>query len=466
MPTKSMTHSFWTASGLAEATGGAWQGAPPADTDAIGVSIDSRTIQPGELFIALRGERFDGHKFVADALNKGAIGAMIERSATDELAGKAPLLIVDDTLAALQRLAGQWRTVLRESGCTVITVAGSNGKTTTRHLIHTILNGAPVAVNELQPHRTFTGTQSPRSFNNHIGVPLTLLGALATHDYVAVEIGTNHPGEVAELGALVQPDIAVIVSIGREHLEMFGSVEAVAQEELSLLRCLPPGGRALIPADDWLQPLLPETEGITVQHIQPLPTLTRHLSLPGEHAAHNAAAAAQVARWLGVSDDHVAAALARVEPVPGRFQVRTVGELTLIHDAYNANPESVRAALSTMAGQWPEAKRRVFVFGDMMELGDAAAEAHREVGRWAGQMEDGPVLLVAIGALATFAAAEANRVQPAMQVYAWPAWDDALPQRVAELLEPGDVVLLKGSRGMALERLIPAIEKKFVVSGF
>ena len=464
-PVNASTHAaqFWTPAGLAQATGGTWRKAPrdPSHSAASGICTDTRHLQAGALFVALRGERFDGHTFVAQALEQGACGAMIERGASPcaELTG--PLLEVDDTLAALQRLAGAWRDVLAQYRCRVIAVAGSNGKTTTRHLLHTILQDATRA-----DGTSIHGTQSPKSFNNHIGVPLTLLNASAQDDFVVAEIGTNQAGEIDALGAIARPDVALVVTIGQEHLEAFGDVAAVAHEELSLLKHVQPGGLALTPAEDEWQPHMPALPtDVTWRRIAPQPSVTDALALPGAHAAHNASAAAQVARWLDVNEAHIRAALSRATPVPGRFEVRALGSITLIDDAYNANPDSVRAALSAVIAQWPNAARRVFIFGDMRELGAAAADAHRAVGRWLAEAEPGFELLVAVGPLATFAASELRRQRPAARVHAAPQWEDALPGRVATMLAAGDVVLLKGSRAMALERLMPAIEQRFQVSG-
>jgi len=453
--------AVWTPTGLAGAVAGEWQPAPPEpQTTFAGVCTDSRTIQPGALFIALRGERFEGHEYVKDALQKGAAAAMVARDAL--LANiDTPLLVVDDTLAALQQMARTWRDALRENNCKVIAVAGSNGKTTTRHMIHTILNGAPTSTNQ----ERLKGTQAPGSFNNHIGVPLTLLGAAADDDFVAVEIGTNHPGDVAALGEIARPDVAVIVSIGREHLEHFGDVAAVAQEELSLLAHVQRGGLALVPTEPNVTPHPPvNADHCQVQRITSDEAVTRELPMPGAHAAHNASAAAQVARWMGVNDDHIRAALSRFEPVPGRFAVRNIGAVTVIDDAYNANPDSVAAALRAVSEHWSHAPRRVLVLGDMLELGDAAAPLHREVGRLIDETRPGFAVVAAIGRLATFAASELRRLQPEATVYAWPEWEESLPQRVAAVLDADDVVLLKGSRGMGVERVIPAIEAKFQVA--
>lgn len=436
-----------------------------------GVSIDTRTLQPGDAFFAIRGERFDGHDYVQAALDAGAGLVVVDR----EVDAAGPVLLVEDTVAALQRLASAWRDVLAEQGCTVIGVAGSNGKTTTRHMIHSVLQGgerrgvsARSSASSQQPGarrpgspRRLAGTQSPKSFNNHLGVPLTLLAARAEHDFVVVEIGTNHPGEVATLSALVRPDIAVITSIGEEHLEFFGSVDNVAKEQASLLEYIQRNGVTLIDATSRgvIAKHLPM--GADVAWIDGDATVPANLPLPGEHNRRNAALAAAVARRLGVSDAAIRGSLAAVTPVEGRGQAIHFGgdgepSVTVIHDAYNANPSSMEQALSMLA-QWPVAAggRRVAVLGDMLEGGNGSEAAHERVGQLIRGIEIDTVIFIGPSM------ASAGRRGYGRDGVAYPHWSDELPAQVAALIEPGDVVLLKASRGMKLERLLPAIEAKF-----
>jgi len=409
--------TFWTLDNLAAVTAGRWSAAPgDASAVAAGLTIDSRAIEPGQVFLAIAGERFDGHDFVDDALAAGAVAAVVLRA---DAVTRGPALVVDDTLAALQTLASAYRDRLAACGCKVVAVAGSNGKTTTRHLIHAALTG---------PGSGLTGTQSPKSFNNHIGVPLTLLAAGEGDDFVVVEVGTNHPGEVAALAAIARPDVGVITSIGEEHLEFFGSVEAVEAEEFSLFDHLAAGGRAVTFRD--------------------VAAYDGPLSLLGRHNRANAGLAAAVASHLGVSAEAVAAGLAAVQPVAGRLRRVDVGGVTVLDDTYNANPSSVREALAVL-GAMPGA-RRVAVLGDMFELGEASAEAHRAIAREAAAAAD---VLVLVGA-AYAEAAEAAGVDAAVyrDSAAAAAWVDAVA--------PGDVVLLKGSRGMRMERVLTAIEAR------
>ena len=411
---------FWRLVSLGDRAGGAW--ATPVDDAALdasatGVSIDTRTLRPGEVYVAIRGERFDGHDFAARAVEAGASAVVVERAVVGM--GGAPVLRVDSTVEALQRWAGGWRDELAAGGCRVIAVGGSNGKTTTRGLIHHVLTRAGIA-----------GTQSPKSFNNHLGVPLTLLAADAGHGFVVAEVGTNHVGEVDALARLIRPDAAVITSIGREHLEHFGSLDAVRREEFSLLDHVQAGGPAWTPD-------------------APPPPYAGPLALPGEHNRLNAAAAAAVARWLGVDDATIEAALAAAEPPPGRGRVKRLGEITVIDDSYNANPDSMLAALRVLADHAPA--RRVAVLGDMFELGGHGPAGHREVLAAARAAAD---RVVVVGESFADAAAGADDVQSHRDP------DAAAIAAIADALEAGDVVLLKGSRGMAMERILAALTRQ------
>lgn len=410
-------NDFWTPRQFAQMLGGKWL-TEPVDMGAplLGVSIDTRAIEPMQVFVAVRGDNFDGHDFVADAIGKGATFAIVDR----KIAG-SPALLVRDTVKALQTLAMRWRDELREHGCKVIAVTGSSGKTTTRQLIAHVLGAR------------FTGTQSPKSFNNHLGVPLTLLGARTDHDFVVAEVGTNHPGEIADLGAILRPDCAVITTIGEAHIGNFGSKAAIEKEKRSLYNFV-------------------SGDGLRVQPDQaPEEKLVGRLPLPGAHMKRNAQAAAVVARWMGVSDAAIAERLSTAPHMAGRLEVLRYGGVTVIHDAYNANPDSVRAAVELLTST--DADRRVLVFGDMLELGEHSAAAHRRIGALYREKRGKGDLLITVGEQAKLAGGE----------HVMGPWTDDVPRRVAELLDVGDLVLVKGSRGMRLERLLPAIEARFAV---
>lgn len=455
---------------LAKVIDGQWLGAPAnfeaqLEMECSGVSIDTRTLDRGQIFFAIEGERFDGHDFVEQAFVAGAAVAVVMREMENAADLGGPVLCVADTVQALQRLAADHRRRLREAGrCAVIGVAGSNGKTTTRHLIHHVLSAELV------------GIQSPKSFNNHLGVPLTLLTAEPEHDFAVVEIGTNHPGEMAALAKLVQPDIAVVTSIGEEHLEFFGDLIGVAREEFDILNHLATHGvgfvpvRSHLPKEVELETHLPK-DMADVRQVS-CQESARAVALPGEHNRLNASFAIAIAQRLGLADEVIQQRLQTVQPVEMRSVIRTLGQgersITLINDAYNANPSSMRAALGVLA-QAP-AKRRIAILGDMFELGLQASSLHAQLGRAVADLHDAnhprqPAvdMGIFIGRLSQQAAEAMRQARGGMTdaVCHVQNLDDAKTlEMLAARIEPGDAVLLKASRGMRLERLVPAIEAR------
>ena len=431
---------------------------------ATGIATDSRTVGPGELFIALRGASFDGHAYVAAARQRGAVGAVI---ATERLAdvnaalGTAGppfvLMTADDPLAALGRLGRYHRQRLRAP---VIAVVGSNGKTTTKMMIHHVLSG------------TRRGRCSPKSFNNNIGVPLTLLAADADDEYLVVEIGTNAPGEVADLAALAQPTLALITSIGEEHLEGLGDLTGVAREETSVLGALT-GGFAAVNVD---QPLIRDflinyqvnytTYGAVADadlrltalryeapwlHFEVNDRFRFRLPMPGAHNASNALGALAVARRLGLDHAAIAARLETFSAPPMRCEVAEFDGVTVLNDAYNANPQSALAAVAMLEAQ-PCRGRRIVVFGEMRELGKHAPAQHVRVAERLRAAAVDRVFLVG-------AAAElmGPTLGPAAE-----CWEsvEAAAARLPDEVRPGDVVLLKASRAVGLERLVSALRER------
>lgn len=436
---------------------------PIASISAVGT--DSRDVRPGELFFAIVGERFNGHDFVEAALKAGAVAAVV--SDVPRLASRlqetGPLICVADTAEALGRLAAYHRSQLAAQ---VIAVVGSNGKTTTKQWIDVVLRARK------------RGRASPKSFNNHIGVPLTLLSAQSSDEYVAVEIGTNHPGEVAALADIARPDLAVITSIGEEHLEFFGDLTGVAREELSILRTVRPRGFVVANLEctrfpDWNSrgDLTRLTFGIDAAadlrasglhwdgrrlHFTVNGRFAYSIPLVGAHNVLNALAAIAIGLRFGLSHDEIAAALAAAEAPPMRLERRAIGSLTLINDAYNANPASMRAAFAAVE-ELADGGRRVFILGDMRELGEHAERCHEELGRAAGRSS--AQVIVAVGAHArTVSDGATATAGPSKRIYSFPAVEAVGPS-LERILEPGDVVLLKGSRAVRLERLLPYLER-------
>ncbi|MGB0766885.1 MAG: UDP-N-acetylmuramoyl-tripeptide--D-alanyl-D-alanine ligase [Phycisphaeraceae bacterium] len=438
---------FWTFQNIAEVTRGRWLLEPDdLRDDVVGLWHDTRDLQPGQAYLAIKGDNFDGHDFLNQAFAAGAALAIVSETPTPNTQHLTPILKVDDTVKALQDLACSYRDELKQGGCTVIGIAGSNGKTTTRHLIHHVLT-----------HAGFMGTQSPKSFNNHLGVPLTLLQALPSDDFVACEIGTNHPGEIDFLSAIAKPDIAVITSIGEEHLEFFKTVANVAREEASIMSHVVENGWVMVPIEDWDRHLKKRCarEDLSVAHGPDVPFLDGVSGMwitYGPHMRSNANLAAITAMRLGIDEQQIESALHSATLPSGRCERMQFSSVTVIHDAYNANPSSTRASIEMLS--WCSG-RRVLVFGDMLELGEHALDAHRSIGIQAETAELDH--LVTVGELAKHAALAIET----MQVDRFDTWTDATPDDIADLLEPGDTVLLKASRGMRLERLIPAIERRF-----
>jgi len=459
-----MTAPRFTATELVQATGGRFEGPPPGEV--VGVSTDTRRIAAGNAFVALRGEHFDAHDFVADAARAGAACAVVEAGRAAGLAGTLPLLAVPEPLAALGAIARHHR---RRFPVPVVGVTGSNGKTTTREMIAAILaTRGPVLSSE-------------GNLNNEVGVPLTLLRLGPEHVAAVVEMGMSHAGEIARLAAIAEPRVGVVTNASAAHLHGLGTVDAVASAKAELYRGLPPDGIVVANLDDprmmerarksgrrvvtfavgrdrkadvaVLEVVSRGADGQSLVLGVGTKELSVELSLVGAHNAANAAAAAAAAVALGSSDREVVRGLAAVRPVGRRLRLsRLASGALLVDDCYNANPASMAAALATLAGL-ARGGRAIAALGDMLELGEA--EAHRELGRLAAA--------TGLEALATFGprsrlaheAALAAGLDPARAFHTEDPSE--LAAFVRPRLGPGDVLLVKASRGMRLERLVEAL---------
>lgn len=438
-----------------------------------GVGIDTREDLQGRLFIAIQGDRHDGHDHLSAARGAGAVAAMVQADRIQTRGGKdafdRPLMIVDDTIEAMAMLARHHRHHLPAP---VIGVTGSAGKTTTRGILEAVL--APLG----------SGTASIRSFNNHVGVPLTILGASEEDRWVVLEMGTSGRGEIATLVDIASPTIAVVTGTGRAHLEGLGDESAVAEEKATILDG---AGLGVVNVDrPAIEPEIARrrrrgdrivTYGMSGN--AELRLLSRHslpgggqsiqledfacrLSLDGAHNAINAIAAIEVARRLGVSDSKIARALGSVAPPEMRFARREFGGIVVFDDAYNANPESMKASLGAFAeiagtGQDP-ASRRIAVLGAMLELGDEAVALHREVGECAGRTDLTHLIVVASHEGEAMAEAAVD-VGFEGEVHLVPDATEAA-RRTVELVDPGDMVLVKGSRGIGLEEVTEALARQ------
>jgi len=435
--------------------------APSIDT----VCTDTRQMKPGALFIALRGENFDAHGFLAQAVAAGAIAALVEETPANPIANLS-LIQVANTRQAMGRLAAHCRQQMRAK---VIAVAGSNGKTSTKHLIDAALCGR------------LRGSISPKSFNNDIGVPLTIFPADPGQDYLVLEIGTNHHGEIRPLSEMTTPDIAVITNCGADHLEFLGDVSGVRRENANISAGLNPRGLLIVNGDEaeLLSAVkdypgqritfgFKESNDLFASNVRCDETGTRFslnnsrrdvfVPMLGRHSASNALAAIAVARKMGVPEDVAIASLAVARGPDMRLQWQAAGDIRILNDAYNANPDSMRAAIETAAAM-PTASRRIAILGDMKELGPSGNEYHREIGRSVAATKSFE-LLVCVGIHADLIADAAVAAGfPTRAVLRYPD-STAAAVPVSALLRDGDLVLLKGSRGVHLERIAAAIARR------
>ncbi len=454
---------MWRVREIVDATRGELAGAP---SEVSVVSTDSRTVGPGGLFVALTGDRFDGHDFVEAALQHGAAGALVSRTEAARRHAEwgkwesAHFFIgVDDPLLALQQMAAWHR---RRFSIPLIGVTGSNGKTTTKEMIASILD------------RRGPAMATRGNLNNHIGLPLSLLTLTPAHWAGVVEIGISRPGEMAPLCEVAQPTVGLVTNVGPAHLEFLGSVAGVAREKGVLLDTTPCGvvnlddpllrpwattlakkwsyaqnGLADVTADRFRQ----TPEGMAFRlHVRRDDCGEVTLATVGRHQLSNALAATAATLAVGCTIDDVRAGLAMWRPGAMRMERRRVGDVDLLLEAYNANPASMKAALSALAEI--AAGRKVALLGDMLELGEGSAALHFQVGEWAAAC--GVDQLVAVGQWAKNVAdgATAAGVQ-AVSVYPTLA---TLEADLGSVVRPGDTVLIKGSRGMKMETLLPAFD--------
>jgi len=456
----------WTVGDLLAATGGE-RASGSGDADFSGIAIDSRAIEPDQLFVAVRGERHDGHRFAAAVVESGVRGLVLARDALNDLPLEAwreagvTCVAVSDTTRALGALAAFHR---RRWNGPVAAVTGSNGKTTTRAMMAAVLG------------RAGSTLATRGNFNNEIGLPLTLLRLRPEHRWAAVELGMNHFGEIARLARIAAPDIGVITNIGPAHLEGVGSLDGVRRAKGELIAEMPPGATAALNADDpHLVRLAGETDrpvlgfgrsesaAVRAEDEAPIPggvgfTLVLpdgrapvRLRAVGRFQVSNALAAAAAGHLAGLDAETVAAGLAETRPEKGRMvPLETRRGVRLIDDTYNANPASMAAAVQALTELAPPG-RRVLVAGDMLELGPAAEALHREAGRRAAEAGVDRVLGSGPLSAALAAEAEAAGLPPDACFSGSPG---AVADRLMETLAPGDWVLVKGSRGMAMERIL------------
>ena len=422
------------------------------------VSTDSRTLKPGELFVALRGKNFDGHNFVESAAKAGAAGAMVDSNWKGQVPENFALIRMKDTLQGYQELAANCRKSLTLK---VVAITGSNGKTSTKDFTASVLG------------RRFRVTKTEGNFNNHVGLPRTILETTSRDEVAVWEIGMNHPGEVAALSKIAAPDTAIITNIGVAHIEFMGSREAIADEKGALVEAVGAEGTVILNADDPFSARIAararakvvlagttdgtiraaeisqSEDGTEFTILEGAHRCRAQLPVPGLHMVQNALLAVAAGRVFGVSLEACAEGLASAPLAKARLQIKKIGGVEFIDDSYNANPDSMKAALRTLA-ELPAEGKRIAVLGEMRELGAESERGHREVGVTAATLKIDQV--IAIGNLASeiaHAAKDAGLQKIAIVGSASDAAD-----LLGEIAAPGDLVLIKGSRLARTEQVI------------
>ncbi len=423
-----------------------------------GYSIDSRTLQPGDLFFAVRGERFDGHDYVEAALANGAVAAVVEKQQAERFSTESRLLVVEDSLRALQRLGAAVR---RLWGKPLIGVTGSAGKTTTKEVIAHVLS---------MRHRVL---KSQGNLNNHFGLPLQLLKLEPEHEIAVIEMGMSHAGEITALAKLAEPDCGVVTMVAPVHLEFFESIAGIARAKYELIQSLPPGGIAVLNADDeYVSQFGRDFHGrvvmfgrhtaadVSAQNVEShgsegsafdivvqgnhAPAL---LPLLGEHNIYNALAGVAVGLQYGVLLGEAAESLATLSAGDKRGEILHINGATVINDCYNSNPKALDSMVRSLA-KIP-ARRRIVIAGEMLELGPAGEEMHRASGRHMG--EAGIDLLIGVRGLAQAIVEGARQSGMRAEFLSTP---EEAGEWLAREVRPGDVILLKASRGVRLERTL------------
>jgi len=424
------------------------------------VVTDSRRVRPGDLFWALRGDVQDGHRYVQQAVDAGAVASVVAQDACDRTHGQR--VVVADTSQALGQFA-QWHR--RRQEALVIGITGSVGKTTTREMVHHVLAGS------------FSGTQSHKNYNNHVGVPLSLLQIAPSHEFAVVELGASAVGEIRTLADWAQVEAGIVTSIGEAHLEGFGQIEAIVRAKGELVEAVPAGGFVVLNADDQrTRSLASRASGRVILVGESVGSQLRavdvvvdngqlafrvgsqeyRLNVVGRHHLGAALAAIAVGREIGITECEIAQRLGTFRSVTGRCRLLNIGSWTIIDDTYNANPASMRAACRVLA-DWQGTARRILVCGDMLELGTSSDRCHSELGRQVAAAEidhllvmgdwSGHVIQSARAAgMRGYQLAECNDLESALVIL--DCW-----------LESGDVVLVKGSRATGMERIVERLKQ-------
>jgi len=426
-----------------------------------GVSIDSRTTKAGDCFFAIAGDNFDGHHYVADALAKGALWAVVEKDKSIEASLKPRILKVGDTIKALGDFAGEYR---RQEGFKVVAITGSIGKTTARQIAYHVLS------------QHFRVSQAPKNFNNNIGVPLTLLAAAPQDQIVITELASNRPGEIAYLTGIAEPDIAVVTNACLAHLAGLANLETIIQEKLSIAKGLRPNGALIINAT--LANQTTDSRAVTFGMSGPCDIKAENICFKGTNSTfdigrvkvalplaglgnvENALAAWAVCSKFGVNIDDFARAVKSLTAVPMRAEVLQIGKLTVLNDCYNANPASMKNALDILVNLGSDKKGRlVFICGDMAELGSQAGQLHTELGSYIAKAKVQLLLTVGkfveITAQTAKAAAEYDLKTESFQD------NRSVCNNLGKFIKDSDIILVKGSRVTKLEIVVDKLKELF-----
>ena len=451
-----------TLGAIADFSGGAITQGSLTDTVS-SITKDTRTMQGGELYVALAGDNFDGHDYVLQAAEKGAAAVLVHQVPEVEIPASCAVVRVDDTLRALQSLARRYRLHL---SITAVGITGSNGKTSTKDLIAAVLS------------QEFEVAKTEGNLNNHVGLPMTILDADERHECGIWEMGMSHPGEIEKLASIAQPDVGVITNIGVAHIEFMKTRDNIAREKGMLAEMIGERGVVVLPAeDDYAESIAARTTAKVVMcgfengevrardveisgHSSAFSIVTEDgevrasISVPGKHMVSNALLAAGVGLHFGLSLEQIAMGLQSAELTGGRFQAKSIGGIDFLDDSYNANPDSMRAAVGTLA-EMECSGRRFALLGGMAELGETAEEEHRKLG--SETAEAGVDFILSVGDMAApiTDGLGLNGGREARHFESHAACAAFLKEHVKE----GDLVLVKGSRSAAMERVLTEFEK-------
>ena len=428
------------------------------------VSTDSRTLKKGELFVALHGQNFDGHKFVEDVAKSGGAGSIVDLNWREKVLAQFAIIRAADTLLAYQNLAANYRKSLPIN---VLAITGSNGKTSTKDFAASVLG------------RRFRVTKTQGNFNNHVGLPRTILEATSQHEVGVWEIGMNHPGEVAPLAKIAAPDAAIITNIGVAHLEFMGTREAIAKEKSALAEAVGANGTVILNADDSFSKQIASltrayvifagtkegtiraieiqqsADGSDFTIIEGAHRCRAQLPVPGLHMVQNALLAVAAGRAFGLSLEEAAAGLASAPLAKARLQVKEINGVQFLDDSYNANPDSMKAALQTLVELDTDGKR-IAVLGEMRELGKETQRGHEEVGETAAAFKIDQ--LIGIGEMGEVIARAAEKA--GLENSATAGSTSEAAELLLSVAAPGDLVLIKGSRLARTEGVIEAFAKQ------